>query len=217
MAARVRRVTDELKNTKLVAPCDVSRDEDIDTFFTRVQETVGNIDFFVHSVAYAPAEDLKGPTLNCSRAGFHLSMDISAYSFIATLNRAAKIMNDSSSAITMTYLGGERVIPGYNLMGVCKAALEASVRYLSFDLGQRSIRVNGLSAGPVRTLAAAGIGDFKKMLDMYDRGAPLRRNITADEVASSAVYLLSNLSSGVTGEVHHVDCGYHSTAGYEAQ
>jgi enoyl-[acyl-carrier protein] reductase I len=208
MERRVRKVTDEL-NTKLVLPCDVSSDEDIAKFFSAVKDEMGEIDFLLHSIAYASVDDIRGGVIDVSREGFKLAMDISAYSLIAASREAAKIMRDNGAIVAMTYLGGERVIAGYNLMGVCKAALDASVKYLAFDLGARGIRVNAVSAGPLRTLAASAVGDFSSMLSMYEAISPINRNITAEEVAGSTAYLLSDLSTAVTGEIHHVDCGYH--------
>ena len=205
---RVRQVTDGL-NTKLVAPCDVSSNDDIAAFFNKVREVFGSIDFFVHSVAFAPVEDIRCPTVAASRAGFLNAMDISVYSFIATARAASELMPNGGSMVTMTYFGAEKVLAGYNMMGVCKAALEASVRYVAHDLGPKNIRVNALSAGPVKTLAASAVGDFSTMLGMNAAIAPLGRNITNDDVGKSTALLLSDLASSVTGETLHVDCGYH--------
>ncbi len=212
MERRVRKVTDPL-GAKLVMPCDVQSDEDIKSFFGAVKEQFGTIDFLVHSIAFAKSEDIKEGTISASRDGFRLAMDISAYSMIAVTREAAEIMNDGGSCVAMTYLGGERVVAGYNLMGVCKAALESVCKYLAYDLGARNIRVNAVSAGPIRTLAASAIGDFQDMLSLYRQNSPLCRNISREEVANSTAYLLSDLSSGVTGEIHHVDGGYHTMAG----
>ncbi|MEY4630636.1 MAG: hypothetical protein RIQ81_756 [Pseudomonadota bacterium] len=208
MEKRVRRVTDNL-NTKLLAPCDVASTEDITAFFNKVRETFGRIDFFVHSIAFAPLEDIRCPTVAASRAGFLNAMDISVYSFIATAKAASELMTDGGSMVTMTYFGAEKVLAGYNLMGVCKAALEASVRYLANDLGPKNIRVNGLSAGPVKTLAASAVGDFSSMLKMNAAIAPLGRNVTNDDVGRGTAMLLSDLASSITGEILHVDSGYN--------
>lgn len=205
---RVRQVTDGL-NTKLVAPCDVSSNDDILAFFNKVGEAFGSIDFFVHSVAFAPVEDIRCPTVAASRAGFLTAMDISVYSFIATARAASELMTNGGSMVTMTYFGAEKVLAGYNMMGVCKAALEASVRYIANDLGPKNIRVNALSAGPVKTLAASAVGDFSSMLGMNAAIAPLGRNVTNDDVGRSTAMLLSDWASSVTGETLHVDCGYN--------
>ena len=199
---------------KFLMPCDVCNDSHIEAVMTRAGETFGRIDFLVHSVAFAPPDDLTGPTYACSRKGFGLAMEISAYSLLAVAGAAKKqqILSDSASLLTLTYFGGEEVIPGYNLMGICKAALECGVRYLASELGPDGVRVNAISAGPVRTISAMGVGDFKQMLDLYEGVAPLRRNITADEVGKAGLFLLSDLASGITGEVLHVDCGF-STMG----
>jgi enoyl-[acyl-carrier protein] reductase I len=209
MERRVRKVTDELSQTKLVLPCDVSSDEDIAKFFDAVEKQFGKIDFLVHSIAFATVDDIRCGVIDCSRDGFKLAMDISAYSLVATTRAAAKIMNDGGAVVAMTYYGGEKVIAGYNMMGVCKAALDACVKYLSFDLGSRGIRVNAVSAGPVRTLAASAVGDFSSMLALYQAISPINRNVSSAEVANSTAYLLSDMSTAVTGEIHHVDCGYH--------
>jgi enoyl-[acyl-carrier protein] reductase I len=208
MERRVRKLTDPL-GVKLVYPCDVTRDDDIRGFFGAVRETFGTIDFFVHSIAFAPIDDIRCPTISCSRGGFLNAMDISVYSFLATAKAASEVMNPGGSILTMSYFGGERVVAGYNMMGLCKAALECAVRYAAYDLGPRGIRVNALSAGPVRTLAASAVGDFDNMMTLYAAASPLGRNITMDEVANSAAYLLGPMSTATTGEVHHVDSGYN--------
>ncbi len=190
-------------------PCDVTSDAHLDAVFAKIKETLGTIDFLLHSVAFAPPNELSGPVYNVSRAGFQLAMDISAYSLVAMAGRAQAIMNPGGSILTLTYLGGERVVPGYNLMGLCKATLESAMGYLASELGPKGIRVNALSAGPVRTISASGVGDFKQMLALYETLSPLRRNITEMEVGKSGMFLLSSLSSGVTGEILHVDSGYH--------
>jgi enoyl-[acyl-carrier protein] reductase I len=194
----------------LVLPCDVTKDEDIEAVFAHVKEEFGALDFVVHGVAYALKEELEGDYINTSRDGYHLSQDISVYSLTAIARAAAPLMEGrDASIITLTYLGGERVIPGYNVMGIAKAALDMSVRYLASNLGPHGIRVNGISAGPVKTLASAGIGGFSKILEHMRNHAPLRRNIDQSEVADAALFLLSNMSRGITGEILHVDSGYN--------
>ena len=194
---------------KLVMPCDVTNDENLDAVFAAAKETFGTIDFVVHSIAYAPLDDLKGPVYGVSRNGFKLSMDISAYSLIALAGRAKDLMPAGGSILAMTYLGGEKVIPGYNLMGICKAALESTLEYLAHELGPHRIRVNAVSAGPVKTLAASAVGDFNQMMKLYETFSPLRRNITPAEVGKAAAFLLSDAASGITGETLHVDSGFH--------
>ena len=208
MEARARKAVGDLSPAFLF-PCDVTSEDSVSAFFAHVREHFGKIDFFVHSIAFGAMEDLRGSTLNASRKGFLQAMDISAYSFMATAKHAAELMTDGGSMITMTYIGGEKVIPGYNMMGICKAALEAIVKYAAFELGPKNIRVNGLSAGPVRTLAAAGIGDFKSMLTINSAIAPLRRNISQEDVGKTAAFLLSDWAQSITGENVHVDAGYH--------
>ena len=175
----------------------------------RLHRALHNIDFVVHAIAYSDKEELKGEYMDTSRENFNTTMDISVYSFTAIAKRAAAMMPNGGSMITLTYYGAERVMPHYNVMGVAKAALESSVRYLAADLGSDKIRVNSLSAGPIKTLAASGIGDFRYILKWNQYNSPLRRNVTLKDVGGSGVYLLSDLSAGVTGETHHVDCGYH--------
>lgn len=196
--------------SKFLMPCDVCNDDHIAAVMDKAGEQFGQIDFLVHSVAFAPPEDLTGPTYACSRNGFKLAMEISAYSLLAMSGAAKKrgILSSTASILTLSYFGGEEVIPGYNLMGICKAALECGVRYLASELGPDGVRVNAISAGPVRTISAMGVGDFKQMLDLYDGVAPMRRNITADEVGKTGMFLLSDLASGITAEVVHVDCGF---------
>lgn len=205
---RVRPLAESVGSDFLV-PCDVTNDEDLDRAFSLLKEKWGTIDFLVHAIAYADRECLKGLYLDTPRASFQQALDISCYSLTAVSQRAAPLMTNGGSIITLSFLGAQRTLPHYNVMGVAKAALEASVRYLAVDLGERNIRVNAISAGPARTLAAAGIGDFRYMLKWNQYNAPLKRNITLEDVAGSGVYLLSDLSSGVTGEVHYVDAGYH--------
>ncbi len=208
MEHRVRKLTEPI-GAKLITPCDVQKDADIDRVFAQARETFGQLDFVLHSVAYAPLDDLQGPTVNCSRAGFATSMDISVYSLLAITRRAKEVLAPGGSILTLTYFGGERVIPGYNIMGVCKAALESLITYLAHDLGPTGLRINGLSAGPLKTLSSSAVGDFDVMLKLYEVMSPLRRNVTPEEVGKSGMYLLSELASGVTGEVLHVDSGYH--------
>lgn len=205
---RVRPLAESV-GSDLVLPCDVSDEASIDTAFEAIEKVWGKIDFLVHAIGWADKAYLRGRYLDTPRAAFLQAMDISCYSFVAVSQRAARMMNDGGSLLTLTYLGAERVMPHYNVMGVAKAALEASVRYLAADLGERNIRVNAISAGPIKTLAASGIGDFRYILKWNELNAPLARNVTTEEVGGSGLYLLSSLGAGVTGEVHHVDCGYH--------
>lgn len=194
----------------VVLPCDVSDDASIDAAFETIRERWGRLDYLVHCIAYADKDELKGKFLRTSRANFERSLDISCYSFTAVAQRAVPMMTEGASLLTLTYYGAERVMPHYNVMGVAKAALESSVRYLAADLGEQGIRVNAISAGPIRTLAASGIGDFRYILKWNEYNSPLRRNVSLDQVGGSALYLLSDLSAGVTGEIHHVDSGYHT-------
>jgi enoyl-[acyl-carrier protein] reductase I len=189
--------------------CDVSRDEEIAALFAELKSAYGKIHTLVHSVAYAPAEDLKGEFLDTSREGFRVAHDVSVYSLVALARAAAPLMEDGGSIMTLTYYGSEKVVPRYNVMGVAKAALEATVRYLAFDLGKKRIRVNAISAGPVKTLAARGITGFGDMLKAHAERAPLGRNVEVSEVGDAALFLASDLSTGVTGEVIFVDCGYN--------
>lgn len=194
----------------LVLPCDVTDENSVDTVFAELSHKWGRLDFLVHAIAYSEKSELQGLYINTSRENFLKTMDISCYSLTAVARRAAGLMNDGASILTLTYYGAERVMPHYNVMGVAKAALEASVRYLANDLGPRGIRVNAISAGPIKTLAASGIGDFRHILRWNELNAPLHRNVTIDQVGNAGLYLLSDLGSGVTGEVHHVDAGYHT-------
>jgi enoyl-[acyl-carrier protein] reductase I len=205
---RVRPLAESLQSP-LILQCDVASDEQIAQTFAAVEKAWGKIDFVVHSVAFANREDLKQPFTQTSREGFMLAMDISAYSLVAMSRYAVPLMNEGGSIVTMSYLGAERAVPGYNVMGVAKAALEASVRYLAAELGEKKIRVNAISAGPIRTLAASAVGDFKSKIKLMDDFAPLRRTVTQEEVGKSALYFLSDLSSGVTGEIHYVDGGFN--------
>ena len=206
---RVRPLAESM-GSKIVLPCDVTKDEEIEEVFKKLKETWNGLDFLVHAIAYANKEDLSNPYLNTGRAGFHLALDISSYSLVALAQRAAPLMEGRQGAmVAMTYMGAEKVIPNYNVMGVAKAALEASVKYLAYDLGPKGIRVNAISAGPVRTLAASGISGFKDMLHYSSERAPLKRNIDQEEVGRTALYLLSDMASAVTGEILHVDAGYN--------
>jgi len=193
----------------VVLPCDVSDDGSIDETFAALKERWDRLDFLVHAIAFADKDELKGKYVKTSRRNFSLTLDISAYSFTAVAQRAVPMMTNGGSLLTLTYFGAERVMPHYNVMGVAKAALEASVRYLAADLGDMGIRVNALSAGPVKTLAASGIGDFRHILRWNELNSPLRKNVTLTDIGGAGLYLLSDLAGGVTGEVHHVDCGYH--------
>ena len=181
----------------------------MDAAFEAIGKEWGKIDFLVHAIGYADKQFLRGRYLDTPRAAFLQAMDISCFSFVAVGQRAAALMSEGASMLTLSYLGAERVTPHYNVMGVAKAALEASVRYMATDLGERGIRVNAISAGPIKTLAANGIGDFRYILRWNQYNSPLRRNVTIEEVGGSGMYLLSDLAQGVTGEVHHVDSGYH--------
>ncbi|MBB3065095.1 MULTISPECIES: enoyl-ACP reductase FabI [Limibacillus] len=199
----------EATGSRIVLPCDVTDDASVDAVFDELQDKWGGLDFVVHAIAYADKEELKGKYLNTSRDNFLRSLDISCFSFTTICRRAAALMNEGGSLLTLSYYGAERVMPHYNVMGVAKAALEASVRYLAADLGEQNIRVNAISAGPIKTLAASGIGDFRYILRWNELNSPLRRNVSIEDVGGAGLYLLSDLSSGVTGEVHHVDSGYN--------
>jgi len=194
---------------------DVTKPETIDAVFDAIQKEHGKIDFLVHAIAFSDKDELTGRYVDTTAENFRMTMDISVYSLTSIVQRAEKLMVDGGSILTLTYYGAEKVMPHYNVMGVAKAALEASVRYLAVDLGGKKIRVNALSAGPIKTLAASGIGDFRYILKWNEYNSPLKRTVTIEEVGDSALYLLSDLSRGVTGEVHHVDSGYH-TVGMKA-
>jgi enoyl-[acyl-carrier protein] reductase I len=196
-------------DSDIIMQCDVTEDESIEEIFKTIKAKWGKLDFLVHAIAYSDKEELKGEYVNTSRDNFNRTLDISCYSFTSVAKQAADLMTDGGSLLTLSYYGAERVMPHYNVMGVAKAALEASVRYLAVDLGGQGIRVNGLSAGPMKTLAASGIGDFRYILKWNQYNSPLKRNVTLDDVGGAAMYLLSDLASGVSGEIHHVDCGYH--------
>lgn len=204
---RIKPLADSV-NSPFVDMCDLGNDEQIDKSFGKLAQTWDTIDFVIHAVAFANREDLEGRFVDTSRDGFKLALDVSAFTLTAVTRRALPLMKNGGSIVTLTYYGAEKVVPNYNVMGVAKAALEASVQYLAADLGQENIRVNAVSAGPVKTLAAKGISGFGEMLKLVEQKAPLRRNVQTEEVAKSVLYLVSNLASGVTGEVIHVDCGY---------
>ncbi len=206
---RVRPLAEGI-GAKIILPCDVTKDGEIDGVFDALKKAWGGLDILIHAIAFAAKEDLSNPYAQTSRQGFHLALDVSTYSLVALTRKSAELMEGrGGSIVTLTYLGAEKVIPNYNVMGVAKAALEASVRYLAYDLGPKNIRVNAISAGPVKTLAAAGIAGFKDMLHLAAERAPLKRNIEAEEVARAALFLASDLGSAVTGEVIHVDAGYN--------
>lgn len=205
---RVGPLAEQL-GSDIVLPCDVSDDTSIDALFAALEEKWGKLDFVVHAIGFSDKTELRGRYVDTSRANFTMTMDISVYSFTAVAARAEKMMPDGGSLLTLTYYGAEQVMPHYNVMGVAKAGLEASIKYLAEDLGKDGIRVNAISAGPIKTLAASGIGDFRYIMKWNELNSPLRRNVTTDDVGKSALYLLSDLSSGVTGENLHVDAGYH--------
>jgi enoyl-[acyl-carrier protein] reductase I len=211
---RVEPLASEL-GAFVVGHCDVTDPDTMDAVFAELENRWGTIDFLVHAIAFSDKDELTGRYVDTSRDNFNRSMEISVYSLTALSQRAERIMNDGGSILTLTYYGAEKVMPHYNVMGVAKAALEASVRYLAVDLGGRGIRVNAVSAGPIKTLAASGIGDFRYILKWNEYNSPLKRTVTIEEVGESALYLLSDLSRAVTGEVHHVDSGYH-TVGMKA-
>ena len=194
---------------ELLLPCDVTDDASVDSVFATLEKHWGKLDFVLHAIAYSDKEQLKGRYVDTTAENFTQTMLVSCYSFTSVCRRAAALMSGGGSLLTLSYMGAERVMPHYNVMGVAKAALEASVRYLAEDLGRRNIRVNALSAGPLKTLAASGIGDFRFILKWNQFNSPMRRNVTLEEVGGAGLYLLSELAGGVTGEVHHVDCGYN--------
>ena len=206
---RVRPLADKV-GASIVLPCDVTDEQSLDKTFEAIEKEWGSIDFVVHAIAFSDKSELDGLYLDTTRANLTRTMDISVYSFTAVAQRAVPLMNEGGSLLTLTYYGAERVMPHYNVMGVAKAALEASVRYLAADLGDKNIRVNAISAGPIKTLAASGIGDFRYILKWNELNAPLKRNVTIEDVGRSGLFLLSDLGSGVTGEVLHVDAGYHT-------
>ncbi|MEO0866490.1 MAG: enoyl-ACP reductase FabI [Pseudomonadota bacterium] len=196
-------------DSDIVLPCDVGDEGSIDLLFENLANRWGTLDFIVHAIGFSDKNELRGRYVDTTRGNFSLTMDISVYSFTAVMQRAEKLMRDGGSAVTLTYYGAEQVMPHYNVMGVAKAALEASVKYLAEDLGKDNIRVNAISAGPIKTLAASGIGDFRYIMKWNEYNSPLRRNVTIDDVGKSALFLLSDLGSGTTGENLHVDAGYH--------
>lgn len=205
----------ESVGSNLVLACDVTDMASVDAVFDEIGEKWGKLDFVIHAIAYSDKDELKGGYIDTTLDNFLKTMNISCYSFTAVAQRARKLMTDGGALLTLTYFGAERVMPHYNVMGVAKAALEASVRYLAEDLGAANIRVNALSAGPMKTLAASGIGDFRYILKWNELNSPMRRNVTLEDVGGAGLYLLSPLSSGVTGELHYVDCGYN-TVGMKA-
>ena len=208
LAKRVGPLAESV-GSALVLPCDVTDDDSMAAVFDTVGERWGGLDFLVHAIAFSDKDELKGRYVDTTAENFARTLQISCYSFTALCRRAVPLMGDGGSLLTLSYAGAERVVPHYNVMGVAKAALEASVRYLAADLGGQGIRVNAISAGPIKTLASSGIGDFRYILKWNQYNAPLKRNVTIDDVGGAALYLLSDLSAGVTGEIHHVDAGYH--------
>lgn len=208
LEGNVRSLAESLVDP-LVLPCDVTDDAQIDQLFATLKEEFGSLDFLVHSIAFAPKEALEGEFINTSRDAFRIAQDVSAYSLVGLARAARPLMNPGGSMIALTYYGSEKAVPGYNMMGVAKASLEAAVRYLANDLGPQGIRVNAISAGPVNTVAARGVSGFTGMLKIHQERAPLKRNVTIEEVGQVALFLLSSMSSAVTGEVLFVDCGYH--------
>jgi enoyl-[acyl-carrier protein] reductase I len=205
---RVAPLAEQL-GSDFVIPCDVSDTDSMDALFAALKERWGKIDFVVHAIGFSDKNQLRGRYVDTTRDNFLMSMDISVFSFTEVARRAAEIMPDGGSLLTLTYYGAEKVMPHYNVMGLCKAALECSVRYIAEDLGRDGIRCNAISAGTIKTLAASGIGDFRYILKWNEYNSPLRRNVSIEDVGGAAMYLLSDLSRGVTGEVHHVDSGYH--------
>ena len=205
---RVVPLAEEI-GSDMVFPCDVTDDASMDSLFQNLKERWGRLDFFVHAIAFSDKDQLGGRYVDTTAENFNQTLAISCYSFTALANRAEKLMSEGGSMVTLTYYGAEKVMPHYNVMGVAKAALEASVRYLAADLGKNGIRVNAISAGPIKTLAASGISDFRYILKWNEYNSPMRRTVTTDEVGGAGLYLLSDLSRGVTGEIHHVDSGYH--------
>ena len=199
----------ESVGSNIILPCEVSETSSIKNVFEKINSEWGKLDFVIHGIAFSDKEELKGQYIDTTRSNFTNTMEISVYSFTEVSKFAVPLMNEGGSLLTLTYYGSERVMPHYNVMGVAKAALEASVRYLAVDLGSKNIRVNSLSAGPMKTLAASGIGDFRYILKWNELNSPLKRNVTQDDVGGAGVYLISDLSTGVSGENHHVDCGYH--------
>ena len=209
LAENVRELAATLGRESLILPCDVAADDQVDALFGQIRESMGRLDFVVHGAAFAPREALSAPYVQTTREAFRTALDISAYSLVSLARGAQPLMTEGGSILTLTYLGAERVLPNYNVMGVAKAALECSVRYLASDLGPQNIRVNAISAGPVKTLAAAGISGFSDILGVYRDRAPLRRNTEPGEVGDTGLFLISDAARGITGEVLYVDGGYH--------
>ncbi|HET6485786.1 MAG TPA: enoyl-ACP reductase [Spirochaetia bacterium] len=205
---RVRPLAESI-GSELILRCDVSKDAEIEEVFTEIEQTWGSLDFLVHAVAYAGREELRQPFHQTSRDGFRQALDISAYSLVAVTRAALPLMKNGGSILTLTYLGSQRAVPNYNVMGVAKAALEATVRYLAAELGEKAVRVNAISAGPIRTLAASGISNFSEIFGIMESRSPMHRSVSQEEVGNSALYLLSELASGVTGDIHFVDTGYN--------
>ena len=205
---RVRPLAESI-GSELIVRCDVSKDAEIEEVFTEIEQTWGSLDFLVHAVAYAGREELRQPFHQTSRDGFRQALDISAYSLVAVTRAALPLMKNGGSILTLTYLGSQRAVPNYNVMGVAKAALEATVRYLAAELGEKAVRVNAISAGPIRTLAASGISNFSEIFGIMESRSPMHRSVSQEEVGNSALYLLSDLASGVTGDIHFVDTGYN--------
>ena len=208
----VEGLTNAAMPGSLVAPCDVTREEEVDRTFQQVRQEFGRLDFLIHSIAYAPREALEGKYVDTTREAFLTALEISAYSLVQLARAAGPLMTEGGSIVSMTYYGAEKVVAGYNVMGVAKAALEASTRYLANDLGPQNIRVNAISAGPIQTLSARGVANLSTMMKHHAERAPLRRNVQAREVGNTALFLCSPLASGITGEVIHVDCGYNIMA-----
>ena len=208
LAKRVRPLAESI-GSSIILPCDVEDEASMDQVFAEIESQWGKMDFLVHAIAYSDKDELKGKYLNTSRANFSRTMDISCYSFTALARRAASLMTNGGAMVTLTFSGAERVVPNYNVMGVAKAALEASIKYMAVDLGPQNIRVNAISAGPMRTLAGSAIAGARHIYRWSEDNAPLNRNVHLDDIGGSALYLLSDLSNSVTGEIHHVDCGYN--------
>ena len=211
MKGRVTPIAEEM-NSKLIMSCDVTKEDEVEAVFKAYKETYGELDFVIHAVAFANREDLAGDFSNIGRAGWDLALGVSAYSLLPIARHAKPLMRSGGSIIALTYLGGEKAVPHYNVMGVAKAALDACVRYLATEFGPLNIRVNAISAGPIKTLAAKGISGFDVLLKINQLRSPMKRNVTLEEIGNAGLYLCSDLSTGVTGEIHHVDCGYHSIA-----
>lgn len=209
---RVRPLAESL-DAKIILPCDVQNEEELVTVFSELEKQWGKIDFVVHAIAFANREDLKNPFSQTSREGFRLALDVSAYSLVSMTRCALPALKEGGSIVTMTYLGAVRSVPAYNVMGVAKAALESSVRYLAAELGEKGIRVNAVSAGPIKTLAASGVANFKEKMRVAEERSPLKRLVTQEDVGKATLYLLSDLASGVTGEIHYVDGGFSTAAG----